>query len=234
MIILFLKCMQANSSTFMNIAGNHYSEATLKALEDIFRECDIHGDGVLSYDELVTCWQLVETDEYLLYSLLKGKPGIPELCGTCGNLYAVDYAPEPCYLGEKRTWKFNVELVLALLDVVEAIEDTPYGTLYLCDIQEANFGVRVGKDGKLFAKLIDVDLSMFKETLMFKTEPKGIPCADDFDCGYFDCLIRCQDGICTGKLESNNLMVRVGAALYVLPFLGSHMQGGWRIESHRS
>ena len=207
--------MQANSSTFMNIAGDHYSEASLKALEDIFKECDIHGDGVLNYDELVTCWQLVETDEYLLYSLLKGKLGIPELCGTCGNLYAVEYAPEPHYLGKMRTWKLSVELVLALLDVVEAIENTAYGTLYLCDIQEANFGVRVRKDGKLFAKLIDVDLSMFEETLMFKTEMKGTPCVDDFDCSYFDCLVRCQDGECTGKLESNNLMVRVDATFLV-------------------
>ena len=164
----------------------------------------------MNFAELVTCWQLVETDEYMLYSFLKGELGIPELCGTCGNLYAVEYVPEPLYLARSRTWKFSVELALALLDVVEAIDKTPYGTLHLCDVQESNFGVSVRGDGNVLAKLIDVDLSMFEETLVFKIEHgKGSTCMDDFDCSQFDCLVRCENGKCTGKLESNNLMVRI-------------------------
>lgn len=96
---------------------------------------------------MVTCWLLLETKEYSFYQLLQGNSALPELLGVCGPLYAVQYAPSEPFLGfrtdwfEVRDWKFRAQLALALLGMVEALEDTEFGTVYLCDVQESNFGV---------------------------------------------------------------------------------------------
>ena len=105
------------------------------------------GDGILTYWEATTCWQLVTTDEYIFYSLLHNNSAILDVYGTCGNIYAVQYAAAEPFLGfqtslsDGRSWEFRTKLALALLNMVKALEDTPYGTLYLCDVQEPNFGV---------------------------------------------------------------------------------------------
>ena len=110
-------------------------------------ECDVHSDGVLSYWETITCWQLISTDEYILYSLLHDNSATPSVYGACGNMYAVEYATSQPFLGvqtslsDVRSWDFRAHLAAAMLDMVEAFEDTIYGTLYLCDVQESNFGV---------------------------------------------------------------------------------------------
>ena len=89
----------------------------------------------------------METVEYVLYLMLRGKSAALDIYGVCGNMYAVQYAAAEPYLGfqsswtDERSWNFRVRLALALLDMIESIDETPYGTLYLCDIQEANFGV---------------------------------------------------------------------------------------------
>lgn len=158
---------------------------------------------------------MVETDEYVLYSLLQGKSGIPKLYGTCGNMYAVQYAASDPYLGfktvimDKRTWIFRAQLALALMDMVESIEETPYGTLYLCDIQEPNFGV-VRNNGKLVAKAIDVDISWFESSLTADVDyERNKSCSSDSDCNFISCLVKCNmtTGKCSGKLASNNLQV---------------------------
>lgn len=122
-------------------------ERTLGVVRNIISECDLGHDGVLSYWEVVTCWQLVNTAEYVLYSLLHDHPAALNVRGVCGYMYAVEYAVSAPFLGfsttlsEHRSWKSRVGLALALLDMIEALENTTYGTLYLCDVQESNFGI---------------------------------------------------------------------------------------------
>ena len=208
--------MQANISTFSNIAGSRYSPEMLRVIKDVFRECDLLEDGVLLYGEAVICWQLIETDEYMLYSLLQGRMGIPDIYGSCGHMYAVQYAPSEPFLGfddtvltDPRPWKFRAQLSLALLDMIESIEDTPWGTLYLCDIQELNFGV-VKRDNRLVAKAIDVDISWFEDAMLSAAKSElDKPCSSNEDCEFISCLVDCDTstGRCSGKLTSNNLQV---------------------------
>ncbi len=114
---------------------------------NIKSECDIGDDGVLYYSEAMVCWELATSDEYILYSLLSDNSAALNVYGACGNMYAVEYAVSEPFLGFKsslsdlRSWKLRSELAVALLEMVEAIENTPFGTLYLCDVQESNFGV---------------------------------------------------------------------------------------------
>lgn len=79
--------------------------------------------------------------------LLKGNSAMPEVLGTCGNMFAVQFAPSAPFLefhvdwAEVRDWGFRARLALALLEMIESLEETEMGTLYLCDVQESNFGV---------------------------------------------------------------------------------------------
>ena len=91
-------CVQANQSLFLNLAGGRHVPSTLAAVEWLFFECDVLGDGQLSYTEAVVCWQLLETDEFVLLSVLKGVSAVPDLYGTCGNMYAMQYATSDPFL----------------------------------------------------------------------------------------------------------------------------------------
>lgn len=200
-----------------NVAGEKHpgaSEAIMKLVEDILEECDYLHDGVLGNSEALTCWQLLETDEYVIYSLLQGREGIPDMYGVCGHMYAVQYAPSEPYIrpessSDRQEWELRARLALGLLDMIESIEHTPFGTLYLCDVQKPNFGV-VRREDRLVAKAIDVDISFFQSQLesMVRFEVNE-SCTKDSECKVINCEVPCDvaTGKCSGKLVSNNLQV---------------------------
>ena len=50
----------------------------------------------------------------------------------------------PIYAGDildSRPWSLKARLAVAILELVQSIEQTPYGTLYLCDVLEDNVGL---------------------------------------------------------------------------------------------
>ena len=200
-----------------------YDERTLKVLEDVFTECDIHKDGILNSDEAEICWQLVESDsEYMLYSLLQGNDGVPGVYGTCGSTYAVEYvSSELLKAMGQQDWKVRTELSLSFLDMIESIEQTPYGPLHLCDVKATNFGI-VRRDGKLVAKVIDVDMTWFEGS----RKQSMVTCdEDDRQCCLWEhgrrqscCLVLCVADDCSRQkyfLSSNNLQVIIALVIQV-------------------
>lgn len=136
--------LQANTSVFHNIAGRTYTNRTTEVLYEIFAECDVGGDGILGLTESLVCWELVETGEFMLNLLLRDSSATLDVYGTCGGMYALQYADTKPYAGDtsdSRPWSFRARLAVAILELVESIEQTPYGTLYLCDVLEDNFGL---------------------------------------------------------------------------------------------
>ena len=116
-------------------------------MNEIFTECDVGKDGILLLSEVIACWELIETDEYMLNMMIKGSSATLDVYGTCGNMYAIQYADAEPFMGyktslsEARSWNLRAQLAIAILELIESIEHTSYGTLYLCDVQEANFGI---------------------------------------------------------------------------------------------
>ena len=146
---LYFICLQAKvvqTSIYYEISRVNPQSVT-RMIERVVKECDIGQDNMLTIAEVTSCWMLLETKEYSFYQLLKGNSALPELLGVCGNLYAMQYSPSEPFLGfltnwfEVRNWKFRVQLALGLLEMVKTLERTEFGTVYLCDIQESNFGV---------------------------------------------------------------------------------------------
>ena len=103
--------------------------------------------------EATACWELKETDEYMLNMMLKDSSATLDVYGTCGNMYGIQYADAEPFMGSKtslfnlwyaseiRSWNLRARLAIAILELIESIEHTPYGTLYQCDVHEANFGI---------------------------------------------------------------------------------------------
>ena len=116
-------------------------------MNEILTECDVGNDGVFLPLETLACWDHIENNEYILYTFLKESSAMLKVYGTCGNMYAVEYADAGAYKGcltcssENRTWSYRAQLAVAMLELIKSIEHTPYGTLYLCDVHESNFGL---------------------------------------------------------------------------------------------
>ena len=160
---------QANATLFYGLAGKTYTNSTRKLLEQVILQCDLHGDGILEKEEIEKCWRIIETEEYVIATLLEGHPSLFHLLGICGELYAEDFATpldSLQYLGsealmiQKRSWKFRAKLALAILDMLDELEKTPYGPLHYCDVKESNIGI-VESNGRLIAKSIDLDSGWF-------------------------------------------------------------------------
>ena len=136
--------LQANTSVFYGIAGRTYTSRTTEVLHEILIECDVGGDGTLKLTESLVCWELVETGEFMLNLLLRDSSATLDVYGTCGNMYALEYADSKPYAGDildSRPWSLKARLAVAILELVQSIEQTPYGTLYLCDVLKDNIGL---------------------------------------------------------------------------------------------
>ena len=221
----FLKKARATVIKSVFAGDKTHAQSVVKLLSDsVAKECiskhHMSKDQKLRNIEVLNCWQLVASEEYIVTSLTQGKPHIPELKGVCGDLYAVEYVPTiasdqflgfESVLSSQRSWNFRVRLALALLDMIEFAEETPYGTLHYCDVKESNFGVRE-QDGELMVKMIDLDHSWFGPVISSLTFEKMIfnwTCKHNSDCVYGACHVECNttSGTCSNKLLSNNLQV---------------------------
>lgn len=139
--------LQAHKSVSSKLDAKQDADRLAKVLDEIFTECDIENDGIFLSVEALACWEFIESNEYVLLMLLRDSNAMPKVYGTCGNLYAVEYADASPYIGcktclsDNRTWTYRANLAVAILELIENIEDTPYGTLHLCDVHEGNFGL---------------------------------------------------------------------------------------------
>lgn len=185
-----------------------------RVVDWILSECDKGNDGIITYSESLYCWHMVDESEILIMLQLAGNSGITQLYGTCGNLFVIQYAPSTPFdklpvVKEYRSWTLRAKMAIALIEMVESLEDTNLETLFLCDFQESNFGL-VESNGRYVAKSIDNDLSLFRTELenALTFEMKN-NCTTDDDCAYVKCLVPCnrEKGKCSGKLLTNNLQV---------------------------
>ena len=123
------------------------SNLSTEVAKSISRECDIGGDGIFTNREIVSCFTLASNVEYVILKLLKDNHAILDVYGTCGTLYTVQYASSNVFfdplsdMSDQRSWAVRAKVVIALLNMVWALEITPFGSLHLCTIDRANIGI---------------------------------------------------------------------------------------------
>ena len=181
----------------------------------ILEGCDQDGDGNIPYPDFIICLQLIHTDEYVIGLLLDGYLGIPKIYGTCGGFYSVQYAGDPI-LSNSLSWTqltsplppWNERALVAIefLNMIEVFEKTPFGVLFLCDLQQSNFGVVRKYGGGFLVYAIDMDISFFEQSLQ-GILAEGGNCVEDQECDFLSCSSKCIEGKCTQRLHSSNLQV---------------------------
>ena len=178
-------------------------------------QCDVGGDNSLSRQERQHCWNLGTEREFVLLAALQESIAMPRLLGVCGSMYAVEYAPSDSFTNpallvrEVRGWNFRAKLAIAFIEMVESLEKTKYGTLYLCDVMESNFGV-VRNNGKYTVRAIDNGESYFNQTVSTALRHYWLnDCTDNSDCHHLGCSLQCDlsSRKCLHKITSNNLQV---------------------------
>ena len=194
-------------------------------LEELARECDANKDKRISLVEAASCLRIIASEEYLYYVMLRGTAGMPEAYGTCGNSFAVEsYSAtdmENHIIGtDPRSWDKRAKIAIALIELVQAFENTPYGTVFLCDVKDGNFGVKTLPDGTIKAGAIDMDISFFESEMqqMVDTQAKWgqKKCSSDEDCDFISCWAKCnfETQRCDNKLYSSNIQVRLKMPLH--------------------
>ena len=183
--------------------------------QTILEGCDLNGDGNIPYPDFVICLQLIHTDEYVIGLLLDGYVGIPKIYGTCGGFYSVQYAGDPIlsnslswqhFTSSLPPWNERALVAIEFLNVIEVFEKTPFGVLFLCDLQQSNFGVVRKNGGRFLVYAIDMDISYFEQSFQGIITTSG-SCVEDKECDFLSCSSKCIKGECTRRLHSSNLQV---------------------------
>ena len=164
-------------------------------------------------------YSLIQQDEYLFVKYFQNSKHIPQIYGSCGHFYAMEYLPPGKLLSPKIVkdkeffsfWKDRAEIALSLLDLVESFQSDFHHELHICDVKGENFGQ--GEDG--LVKLIDTDAAFFEPKLKELLENEV--CDSHSDCDFFDCKGYCDPKrqMCLNLRINSNLQVHVVVTVFL-------------------
>ncbi|KAG5900424.1 hypothetical protein JTB14_029310 [Gonioctena quinquepunctata] len=160
--------------------------------------------------EMDNLWPLLQDNEYILSALFTDKDVFPQLLGTCGPYFAVEYlepVPDLSSLmtvsDSRENWGKRLRVAVQILDLLEDLENGFREPFHLCDIKMQHFGSI--KDGTKL-KFIDLD-GVFPKSVVDSIIKEVKYCKNDEDCDFFDCRSKCKDNRCLNLVVNNNLQV---------------------------
>ena len=151
--------------------------------------------------------ELISQKEFIFLSIFENISHISHLYGSCGAMYAVEYAMPlsnffPKYVPRSLLRK-DIDMALSFLSLLNEFKKAPFGPLSICDMKTSDFGVR--EDNSII--VIDYDMIFIKNVLdNFMSQPD---CERNEDCDFFDCKSQCdlKRRKCTSNMSTNNLQV---------------------------
>ena len=120
-------------------------------------------------------WSLLQDNEYVLSKLYASVDIFPTLLGTCGGLYVVEalepLAFPPRYFAKLsfNQWAQRVSVTLAILDLLDELENVFEDPVHLCDVKPEHFGI--SDFGKV--KVLDLD-SVFLKSHLGNSKKKNL------------------------------------------------------------
>lgn len=169
-------------------------------------------DRLKRHKEIDNLWFLLQDNEYLLSTLFTDKDVFPQLLGTCGPYFAVEYLdalPDTSSLlklsDTLEDWSKRLRIAIQILDLLEELETGFREPFHLCDIKMDHFGV-VKRSKKL--KFIDLD-GVLPRSLISNLIKDVTYCKSDSDCDFLDCRSRCNQNTnkCVARVTNNNLQI---------------------------
>ncbi|XP_016008573.2 divergent protein kinase domain 1B [Rousettus aegyptiacus] len=180
---------------------------------------DFDGDSRVSLAEARSVWALLQQHEVLLLLSLQDKEHAARLLGCCGDLYATEGAPHrpwpgaalppllrpllpPALLAALQrwlgpAWPWRAKIALGLLEFVEELFHSAYGTFYMCETTLASVAYTAQYDFRM------ADLQQVAPEAAVQRFLRGRPCQRTADCTYGrDCSAPCDQLVrqCKGDL----------------------------------
>ncbi|KAF4532101.1 hypothetical protein B566_EDAN006195 [Ephemera danica] len=185
--------------TEMNVTTSHEEVQKLSQLGPVPTRTE------LRHIEMQNLWELLQDHEYLAIRLFAEQEIFPNLVGSCGGFFAVEYA-EHLSIGviwdhEDDTWSERLRDSMLILELLERLESTASSPLRFCDVHSQHFGKSF--DGTKIM-ILDGD-SVVTKTMADVLSGDGQTCKDHRECRYFDCHAACEHGKCVSPSVNNNL-----------------------------
>lgn len=169
--------------------------------------------------EMENLWPLLQENEYLMTILYEDRDLFPQLIGTCGTFYAVEYVrpiETPTTVlalsDSKPEWAKRLKLAVMILDVLQELETSFHEPFHLCDVKINHFGLPLGG---LKLKFLDLD-AVFPRSVVGRLVADGKSCEKHEECDYFDCRSMCsKNKRCELPVLNDNLQV-INIVVYYL------------------
>lgn len=183
-------------------------------------------DPPLRKQEMNNLWMLLQNNEYLLSMIYTEKDIFPQLLGTCGPYFAVEYVA-PTAAGAlsildledtREDWGGKLRIALLILDLLEDLETGFKEPLYLCDVKIEHFGLVKGGSRMKYLDLNHV----YPKSVVVKTIGQIPTCTKNGDCELYDCKSHCNKDTNTCAVPINNSNLQIVCEKI---FLGWRMSG---------
>ncbi|XP_059489513.1 divergent protein kinase domain 1C [Neocloeon triangulifer] len=210
----FVKMVAAVVENELNVS------ATEEQLSKLIHLAPVTPDPDMRETEMKDLWRLLQDHEYLAVRMFSEQEILPALIGSCGDIFAVDFA-EPLSGGglwehEDEVWSERLRHAVIILELLERLETTAPAPLRLCDVRLSHIGHSF--DGAK-AVVLDGD-SLVTQSMADLLAGDGSPCTEHSDCHFFDCHAACEEGFCQPPSTNNNLQ-----AICEKVFLGARWGG---------
>lgn len=192
----------------LNMSLSHENAVRMSRLKPTYEELDIEK----RQQEMDNLWPLVQDNEYLLSALFTDKDVFPQLLGTCGLYFAVEYL-EPVQgvstmlstTDDRDEWGRRLKLSVLIMELIDELDSAFREPFHLCDIKLSHFGMP-----KEATRLKFIDLNaVYPRSVVNKIVHSPEYCSNDDDCDFYDCRARCdlETKRCSDTVTNNNLQI---------------------------
>lgn len=192
----------------LNVSLSHENAVRLGRLKPAYEELDL----AKRQKEMDNLWPLVQDNEYVISVLYMDMDVFPQLLGTCGQYFAVEYLDPVQGVSTmlsmsdgREEWSKRLKLAILIMDLVNEIDSSFKEPFHLCDVKLSHFGLTKGGTR---LKFIDLD-TVYPKSVVNKIIRNIGTCNSDDDCDFYDCRGRCNmvKHTCMGAVTNNNIQI---------------------------
>lgn len=153
---------------------------------------------------------LMQNNEFLHFSVYSDKDVFPQILGTCGLTYAIEYLRPVHFTSAilssgditREEWSERLKIAIKIMDLLQEFDDSFHEPIYLCNMQLHHFGLT--KDTAK-VKYLNVDY-IFPRSKLNEMILRNY-CTEDEDCDYFNCRSKCHKNQCSQGVTNNNVQI---------------------------
>lgn len=203
----FVQIVKKTVKAKFNITPSHDVSRKLTRLKTSHSETDT----IFRQKEMDNLWKLLQDNEYILSTIYSDRDVFPQIIGTCGRFYAVEYLkpidtiPSLFLVSDSRKdWGQRLRIAIMMMEFIDELDIGFHEPFHMCDVKINHFGLSKGENR---IKFIDLQ-GVYPKSIIDKFI-RNSTCNKDDDCEYFDCRGRCNmdKQTCANYVQNNNLQI---------------------------